>query len=224
MKRFESGIYPVMPSLNIRLGDYGYWQGDQWCGLGNICTFSECPQVFTEYVSEFNREEEEFIGVTFESEVNAEAGVPVADASMKIKFDSDNSHYLKFNLRRIREYRSIEGEIFPFLKQLRDAKRWKLEYYLAYQIIESDKFYSFHTVNAGGEACVSASLKLNEIKTKASLKAYLRMSSPSIVSVTYVGDEPKFVGARFLSLVDSGFIKKEPTIKFNQGSISQIEY
>lgn len=224
MKRFKSGIYPVIPGLNIRLGDYGYWQDSQWCGLGNICEIAGCPQSFTETVSEGNHEVEEFLGVEISSGIDANTEAVGAEATLKIQFNSHNSHYLKFRQRKIREYRSIEGEILPFLLQLRDAGRWNPKYYVAYYVLESDKFFSLRSKNIGSSVCVDTSLNLSEVKTEASLKAALHLSHSSIDSVTYVGEEPKFVGAKFISLEEKGFFKKTPTIKFNQGSISQIEY
>lgn len=221
--KFNSGIYPVVPGLSIRLGDYGYWKNDQWCHIGNIQQIESCPRIFSIRREPLNQEVSECLESSFEADGNMSADADNIKVGSTLKFNKKNSMFFKGILCDYESYSSIEMEIKPFLMKLQKEGKWDSEYWLAYYIVYSDGFIAMRSKAAGVSAIINAELSIDNIRMpKAGVLASISYDANSIETTVGCGDDKKYAGAKFLSLQTHGIFKREVKIKYNKDNQAVI--
>lgn len=212
--KLANGIYPVIPGLTIRLGDYGYWDGPQWCHVGNIEELPGDPIYLTK--REENPAHKISDGIEVDIKANGEAAVTdnQLNAGISLEFKKKNSQYFFGTLTKNIHYSSIDMEVEPFLRELLKNGKWKKKYWLAWSVYYSDQFVTLRSTSSAVKVGLHTDLKLETLKSGGSLKAKFSFA-PNSVEVVESSEDEKFAGAKFLSLEDKGWIKRNLEIKYN---------
>lgn len=219
--KFKSGFYPVIPGISIRLGDYGYWDNDQWCHVGNIQDIPDCPRCFSIRKSSLGQDVSESIEVSIDGNLSTDTDIENIKAGTQLKFNKKNSLFFKGRLCDYEMYCSIDMEISPFLKKLMDDGKWEDKYWLAYYVAYSDSFISMRSKSSGASATINADLTLESIHTpKAGILASLSFDKDAIETTIGCDGEMVFAGAKFISLHSSGLFKRQLKIKYNKDNQS----
>lgn len=221
--KFDSGIYPVIPGMDIALGDYGYWQDSQWCRVGNIEQLPNCPKVFSRKRQPLNQSVSESLEVDFKGENIANLDVLDLKAGGEMFFKKKNSQIFIGDLKECIYYSSIDMEISPFLCLLSERGLWKTEYWLAYYVVYSDKFLTMRSKSAGASVKINADLSLRDLQdVKTGLTDKLSFKKDSVESVTNKEDELTFAGAKFISLRKGGLFRRDVKVKYNSVDTDEI--
>lgn len=223
--KFDCGIYPVVPGLSIKLGDYGFWEGPQWCHKGNIEDIKDYPIYLTKEKEEIQQDIADSIDVDIDGGANAGGQVSELKAGMSLNFKRKNSQYFLGKLTNIECYVSIDQEVEPFLKRLSDVGIWKPNYWLAYTIYFSNQFVTLRSKTAGAKVSLSGQLGLAELKNEVALSTILSKTTSSIEHLACSGAEPQFAGAKFISLEKNGhFFSRKLKIKYNVTGMDEISF
>lgn len=220
--KFDSGIYPVIPGLSIKLGDYGYWRDSQWCRLGNIEEIPNSPIVFSIKETDLNQEVSETLYVDIVGADKANVAIEDIKAGASLIFHKKNSQLFKGKFSKSIEYASINMEVDPYLRHLMDAGIWKPEYWLAYYVVYSDRFVTMRSNQAGVVASITTDLSVAGVESEAQFMSNFSISKGGVEVVSSFGDERKFAGAKFISLEKKGLLKKDFKVKFNSDGPDEI--
>ena len=221
--KFDSGIYPVIPGMDIALGDYGYWKDSQWCRIGNIGEIQGYPNVLSILTDSLNQHVTESLLVDFVGTANANADADAAlKAGTELIFKKKNSQMFIGDLKEYKCYSSINMEIKPLLEKLAECGIWEDEYWLAYYVVRSDNFISIRSKEAGVSIKIDADLDLTSLnQVKAGLKVQLDRNSRSIETVANK-DGLSFAGAKFISLDKKGLFRRTVKVKYNSADPEEV--
>lgn len=199
-------IYPVIPGLEIELGEYGEWKDGAWCPQGNIVT-DFGPICFAEKNKDLDQEVESTIGVGISVGLKGDVSADGNNFESTIKFDSDNSIYFKGLLKRKKYYPSINAELLPHLKNLYQGGLWDKNWWVAVEIYYSDSYLILHSRSKGGLAKFGVDLNkpFSEV-IGVSANASFEANSDEVSKIMNNGDKEVFVGVRFVSLSQSGIL------------------
>ena len=213
--KFDSGIYPVIPGMNIILGDYGFWDGSQWCHVGNIEKLSNFRNVLSIIrKKDLNQSVSECLEVDVKGESLADMEISNLKAGAEIVFKKKNSQLFIGNLKECEYYGSIGMEIEPLLRQLYDIGIWKSEYWLAYYVMMSDSFFTMRSKSAGVSVKVNADFQVKDLQeTGVALTAKLSFADNSIECVAPQNNQLSFAGAKF---------KRNVKLKYNTADPDEI--
>lgn len=221
--KFDSGIYPVIPGLDIKLGDYGYWQDNQWCHIGNIEQLPLCPKEFSKKDIDIKQAVSESLEVSIEGTGNADVELSELKAGMKMVFKKKNSQIFVGELKKYIQYVSIDMEIAPFLEMLQARGIWESKYWLAYYVVYSNNFMTLRSKSAGVAANISADLSLEDFKdVKTGLLGKISFAREGIESVASIDGALSFAGAKFISLQERGLFRRNVTVKYNASDPDEI--
>ena len=228
MGKLDCGIYPVIPGLSIRLGDYGFWDGPQWCHVGNVEHIPGFPISFSKR-QEKNKDKSKYtindgIGVEIEGGIDASVTNPKLNAGLSLNFKKKNSQYFFGTLTESTAYSSIDMEVEPFLRELLKEGIWKEKYWLAHVIYLSDQFVTLRSRGAGVRVSLNSGLEMETLKSSVNLNAKFNFAPHSIEYLENVGDEPTFAGAKFISLEKRGLIRRELKIKYNVSGDDELSF
>lgn len=216
--KFDSGIYPIIPGMDINLGDYGYFDGPQWNYMGNLELLLEGKRVLS--TSPKGPQISNIIentGVSINGEIGAKVAAEGMKAGLSFDFSKENSQLFLGRIVSYKKYTSPEVEIKPILDKLLKNGKWNSKYWLAVYVIYSDNFVFFRSKKAGASIKLTGDLLPEDFcGTNASLFAKMSFDSSEIEQLSYSGEKSICAGAKFISLNKTGFFKKSTEIKFNE--------
>ena len=215
--KFKNGIYPVIPGLSLELGEYGYWQDSQWCRVGNIEEIPAMPIVLSKKTRQLGQLVKEQHHVRVQNTGSVEGNAGVAEAGCSLVFEEKHSQFFFGNLTQCHYYSSIEMEVLQHLLKLQASGLWKKHYWLAYYIVESDRFFTLRSTEAGSVVRLSVDLTESTLNESCSLGAMFSSGLSSVEEVLSLGNGLKYAGAKFISLEKKHFFSKDKVIRYNYG-------
>lgn len=135
--RTDNGYVPSLRGPEFRLGDYGYFKGDEWRLLGNLKDLTEVR------LRKESRGPERIETISMNAMVVAHVGAKAEYADqnvgMAINFTSKHSFYQLANVDHHLLYSSIP-EVEGVLKVLAEAGVWEKKYHLIVDVIYAKSF------------------------------------------------------------------------------------
>lgn len=215
--KLESGIYPKPVGTEIRLGDYGVWNKGQWNPKGNITddfltTFRTCSDNLDESVICMN-------GIRTKGLISGNCKTEFASVKGSISFHDKDSFLFTAHLTRTDRYPAIQGEIFKALEELYEKGKWDMDDWLAIQIYFSDNYCIMKSKTGGTDIELAGDLAIDGIDhSKGGFSAVFGKEKDSLTKDSYIGEESRFIGARFVSLTKKGLLSKELKLIYNEDS------
>ncbi len=215
--KFKNGIYPVVPGLSLELGDYGYWQDSQWCRVGNIEEIPTMPIVLSQKTRPLGQFVKEQHNVRVQAAGTVDGNTGITEIGCSLFFEEVHSQFFFGNLTQCTYYSSIEMEVLQHLLKLQSSGLWKKHYWLAYYIVESDRFFTLRASEAGSLVRLNVDLNETILNETSSLGAMFSSGLNSVEEVLSWGNGLKYAGAKFISLEKKHIFSRDKEIKYNYG-------
>lgn len=215
----NDGFYPSLPGRTLELGDYGYFDGSQWCRMGNIERISGFPIYL--HVNEHKDCQNIYILKDGHLKVDVAQKTGTAQNADKslISFSKDSGFYINGQVRLKKEYDSVGIEVKDFLCILEKNGIWKKNYFLVVAVAYSDSFITFLSKAKGAELELQANLSqgapLKKLET--GLKGEYKQNNVEIVN-HIEGDSIDSMGGWFVKLNRTSF-GKDREIKYRTDDI-----
>lgn len=209
----QVGIYPILPSMTVELGDYGYWDKYRWCHFGNIKNdFRKIS--FTEKVRPINQRLEVVFGATVTGNADGCLSALKDQGKAEIQFNKNDSLYYEAELTEELCYPAIKGELEPFLRTIPD---WNSNYWIVVSVVKANNYVTLFSHKAGARICVEGSGMVgdeNLADMRARVSFAVSGSTEQVQSIVSIGKENQIAGMRFIKFTRNNIFLRERKISY----------
>lgn len=220
-KKKSNGIYPILPGMTIKLGDYGLWEKSSWQRFGNIETdFKDI--FFCTKNQPVNQNLEVLIDSRRIGSNKTNLQVPEIQSECEIEFKTKGSIFFNADICSEEYYTSLDHEIKPFLKDLFENNLWNEKYWIVVSIVYSTNYICIQSNKNNSK--ISLGINTDNISlANVSNKFTIKNENGSITKTQSLDNKKKPVGMRFISFQKESLFSKNRVLKY-QGSSNELDF